>query len=245
MDIKTINEKGETLDDVLNLIKDSIKKNTGNIKNKNSSINSILSDPNKYILNKNKFNKNNKQTLNSLKEKYNTDSNTDRNTERNTELNIDIKEFNLEDECLKNGDDIHDTYILPCKLKLELKKTINFVCNQNIEQYKNTNYLKQEVKKHIINVLPKFNFSKEEIKTLFYSGINKILEKKTLRYIELLIIFKNDKLLSNIINKYINDLITNYRYTEFEAINSAFKFLNTLVLGSETFEKIEQYYSYK
>ena len=46
-------------------------------------------------------------------------------------------------------------------------------------------------------------------------------------------------------NKYINDLITNYRYTEFEAINSAFKFLNTLVLGSETFEKIEQYYSYK
>ena len=242
MDIKTINEKGETLDDVLNLIKDSIKKNTGNIKNKNSSINSILSDPNKYILNKpnnenkNKFNKNNKQTLNSLKEKYNTD--------RNTELK-EIKEFNLEDECVKNGDDIHDTYILPCKLKLELKKTINFVCNQNIEQYKNTNYLKQEVKKHIINVLPKFNFSKEEIKTLFYSGINKILEKKTLRYIELLIIFKNDKLLSNIINKYINDLITNYRYTEFEAINSAFKFLNTLVLGSETFEKIEQYYSYK
>ena len=144
MDIKTINEKGETLDDVLNLIKDSIKKNTGNIKNKNSSINSILSDPNKYILNKNKFNKNNKQTLNSLKEKYNTDRNTDRNTERNTEL----KEFNLEDECVKNGDDIHDTYILPCKLKLELKKTINFVCNQNIEQYKNTNYLKQEVKKH-------------------------------------------------------------------------------------------------
>lgn len=169
--------------------------------------------------------------------------------------------------CFTTGNYIHDTYILPCKMRTELKKLINFICNQNIEEYKDSYYLQKGVKLHIEKVLPKFGFSNDEISILFYSGRDsknktniftmlRPVKNRTIRvlssntdsgrgiYIEkLLNKFSKEKiLLNNIINKYINGLIVNYNYTELDAIDSAFKFLNTILLGSDTFNEIEQYY---
>jgi len=313
MDLQARNSDDKTLDEVLTDIKKSL------VTNKNVELTpeqeltpepfiipSVISDPNKYIKQKDEKTK---LDVNEIYEKQKiydkmTEDKLDFLKDKHMNINPDITDINdlylegrtnkkgLLDEhalmgkldcksrteycftnkelsklCFTTGNNIHDTYILPCKLRTELKKLINFICNQNIEEYKDSYYLQKGVKLHIEKVLPKFGFSADEISILFYSGRDsknktniftmlRPVKQRTIRvlsgstdsgrgiYFKLLLNkFSNeDKLLNNIINKYITGLIVNYNYTELDAIDSAFKFLNTILLGSDTYNEIEQYY---
>lgn len=157
--------------------------------------------------------------------------------------------------CFKTGNYIHDTYILPCKLRKELKKMINYINNQDVEKFVNNQYLNKAVLPHIQNVLPEFGFKTEEIDSLLHSARD--YDKKiNLFYIPipeeydrgiyikyLLYMFQKDnQLLHNFINRYIDTLIFDLKYKEVDAVDSGFKFLNTLLLGSETFYNLEDYY---
>ena len=145
-------------------------------------------------------------------------------------------------------------------MRTELKKIINFINNQDIEKYKDSiefrsEYLSKGVYIHFNRVLPLFNFSENEVISLHESGrdydkkvnfFSSSVESEGDRgmYFEYLLksFNKDNKLLKDIIDKYIDILIINFKYNEVEAIDSAFKFLNTLVVGSESFNSIEKYY---
>lgn len=260
MDFSKVDDKGVSLDELVT-----------DIKVKNTSFKSIFSDPNKFI---NKESDNDSIEIKDLDELYLKEKQDSRGLldEHPFMGNLDCKSRTdycftnkeLSKMCFKEGNHIHDTYILPCKMRTELKKLINYIVNDiDIEYYKDSDYLRKSVKYHIINTLPKFNFSEEEINSLISSGRNEeqknniftmgvndsdisVIPVKDGRgiYIEYLLrLFKiNPDLFKEIIDKYIDKLIVYYKYTELDAIDSGFKVLNTLVLGSETFDNLEEYY---
>ena len=145
-------------------------------------------------------------------------------------------------------------------MRTELKKIINFINNQDIEKYKDSigfrsQYLSKGVYIHFNRVLPLFNFNEKEIISLLESGrdyddkkniFSNSIESEGGRgmYFEYLLksFNKDNKLLHDIIDKYIDILIINFKYNEVKSIDSAFKFLNTIVVGSESFDSIEKYY---
>jgi len=163
-------------------------------------------------------------------------------------------------KCFDKNDSLHLRYILPCKMRAELKKAINHINNQDIQEYLSSldsfsEYLEKAVFRHIDIVLPLFGFDENEIKALLESGrdydkktnfFNSSIREEGDRGLYFGYLFKmfnrNKLLLHSIINRYIDILIIHYKYTEIDAINSAFKFLNTLAMGSDTFNSIEQYY---
>jgi len=163
-------------------------------------------------------------------------------------------------KCFDKNDSLHQTYILPCKMRTELKKAINHINNQDIQEYlsnldSRSEYLEKAVFRHIDRVLPLFSFEENEIKALLESGrdydkktnfFNSSIREEGDRGLYFGYLFKmfnkNQLLLHSIINRYIDILIIHYKYTEIDAINSAFKFLNTLAMNSDTFNSIEQYY---
>tara|TARA_B100001094_G_C18193182_1_gene808719 strand:+ start:2265 stop:3254 length:990 start_codon:yes stop_codon:yes gene_type:complete len=309
MDLSATNNKGLTLDEVLQDVKTELvtKGNyDNNVEEKLSKrayiIPSIISDPSKYIKKKvdktkldikkiyekqeiyDKFEKDKKDfleernkdflpTLKDIDELYLKGRTNMKGLDEHAYMDkLDCKSRTdycftnkeLSKMCFKEGNHIHDTYILPCKLRVEMKKLMNYIVNDmDIELYKDSDYLRKSVKYHIISTLPKFNFSEEEIDSLINSARNieqksniftmtvnssdiSVIPMKDGRgiFIEYLLrLFKiNADLFKKIIDKYINNLIVYYKYTEFDAIDSGFKFLNTLVLGSETVDDIEEYY---
>ena len=260
MDFSKVDDKGVSLDELVT-----------DIKVKNTSFKSIFSDPNKFI---NKENDNDSIEIKDLDELYLKEKRDSRglldehpfmgNLDCNSRLNYCFTNKDISKKCFDTNDILHTTYILPCKMRTELKKLINYIVNDiDIEYYKDSDYLRKSVKYHITNTLPKFNFSEEEINSLISSGRNEeqknniftmdvndsdisVIPVKDGRgiYIEYLLrLFKiNTDLFKEIIDKYIDKLIIYYKYTELEAIDSGFKFLNTLVLGSETVDNLEEYY---
>jgi len=303
------NKSGETLDDVLNKIKQNLTNSKSeNIRNEietnlsksDFKLPSFLSDPRKYIDSKidstvidiekiyedeDEFKEKTEKYLEELKQKDLEPkiSNIDklylegRKTKKGLDEHPFMSKLDCKDRvnycftnkelskmCFNTGNHIHDTYILPCKLRTEMKKLMNYIIyNMDIEPYKDYHYLKKSVEYHIINTLPKFNFSEEEINSLIISARNgehkyniftmsvnqsdiSVVPVKDGRgiFIEYLLrLFKiNADLFKEIIDKYIDKLIILYKYTEIDAINSGFKFLNTLILGSETVDDLEEYY---
>ena len=275
MDLTATNRSGKTLDEVLEDIKDSlitdnkIETVEKELSNKTLIIPSIISDPNKYI-----HQKSDKSEIdvNSIYGNIDNINNLYLEGRRDKKGMLDEHPFmgklscksrteycftnkKLSKQCFTIGNKLHDTYILPCKLRAELKKLINFICKQDIEKYKDLLYLRKSPIFHFTNILPHFNFSIKEINILVNCGKNIITGVDILQmditteygrgiYMKYLLnlFIEEPELLTFIVNKFINGLIVKYKFTELDAIESGFKFLNTLVLGSDTVSKIEEHY---
>lgn len=256
MDFSKVDDSGASLDELVT-----------DIKVKNTSFKSIFSDPNKFIKRESDNESIQVKDIDELYLKGKEDSKglLDEHPfmgklDCNLRLNYCFTNKDISKKCFDTNDILHNTYILPCKMRTELKKIINFINNQDIEKYKSninfrSEYLEKAVHLHIERVLPLFSFKDEEITSLFESArdydkkenlFNSRIEEEGGRgmYFEHLFrLFNRDnQLLKNIIDKHIDILIINYKYTEVDAIDSGFKFLNTILIGSEIFNNIEKHY---
>tara|TARA_Y100001958_G_C21210919_1_gene536633 strand:+ start:567 stop:1400 length:834 start_codon:yes stop_codon:yes gene_type:complete len=256
MDFNKVDDTGNSLDELVT-----------DIKLKNTPFKSVFSDPSKFIKNRSDNKSIEIKDLDDLYLKGKEDSKGlldehpfMRNLDCKSRTEYCFTNKDISKKCFDKSDTLYKTYILPCKMRTELKKIINFINNQDIEKYKDSigfrsQYLSKGVYIHFNRVLPLFNFNENEVISLLESGrdyddkkniFSNSIESEGGRgmYFEYLLksFNKDNKLLHDIIDKYIDILIINFKYNEVKAIDSAFKFLNTLVVGSESFNSIEKYY---
>ena len=144
----------------------------------------------------------------------------------------------LSKKCFTEGDEIHDSYILPCKLRVSIKKSINKIENQDIDNYENklTQYL-EKAPKSICKSLVILGFTPDEI-DIIYNSDEKLFkehdEDDRGMYMRLLLKeYKEDiNYFKNYIENIIKNLIVDLKYSEVEAVEKVLLLLKVFELDS-------------
>ena len=144
----------------------------------------------------------------------------------------------LSKKCFTEGDEIHDSYILTCKLRVSIKKSINKIENQDIDNYENklTQYL-EKAPKSICKSLVILGFTPDEI-DIIYNSDEKLFkehdEDDRGMYMRLLLKeYKEDiNYFKNYIENIIKNLIVDLKYSEVEAVEKVLLLLKVFELDS-------------